>query len=277
MMRNAVGWRGRAALAALGALAMVALAVPSADARVRVRVRSAPRPHSAPSVSRPHVPSHATDAPKAHLNTPSGRSVTASLPSAAPGGRGIFGRFWDWLLGRKPAPAPAQVAQAAPTPAPAGAQPMPNIVVPIPSARPSGLPVPPGAQAAAQPLETDPQRAGAPVGALARATAATVGGASLAAALQQSFGKGGAEARQPGGAAQATIGQNGEKPAPKPSGYILHLTNGRSIPVSNYEEKGDQVLITQRQGSYGLPRSLIARIETREAEPEVAPTGRGGR
>ena len=99
----------------------------------------------------------------------------------------------------------------------------------------------------------------------------------MAVAVKQAFGTREAEAGQRRVARPAALASGAEKPAPKPSGYVLHLTNGSRIPVAQYEEKGDQVMIAQRQGSSGLPKSHIARIETREAEPGVAPIGNGAR
>jgi hypothetical protein len=46
-----------------------------------------------------------------------------------------------------------------------------------------------------------------------------------------------------------------------PRGYVLHLKNGSAIPVGFYQDKGDQVVIPQYGGSYGLSKSMIARIE----------------
>jgi hypothetical protein len=256
MKRSAGSGRARAVFGALGMLAALALAVPSADARVRISIRSVPKPRPSIPVSRVHV----REAPKVNLSAPGARSISGVPGSVAPVQRGVFGRFWDWLRGRKPEVTPAvQVAHAAPTPAPAAA---PNIVIPIPSARPPANAAASGPPPAGQGQEQDARRAaglgGAPAPAGAPAGAATEAG--LAAAAQQAFAR-----------------QGAEKPAPKPAGYVLHLTNGHSIPVAQYVEKGDQVLIPQRAGSYGLPRSSIARIETREAEPEAAPTGRGAR
>ncbi len=262
MERNAGSRWIRPATAALGVLAVVALAVPPAEARVRVSIRSTPKPHLSPSVPKPRVPSHAPEAPKVHLNTPSGRPVSLSAPSTAPARRGFFGRTWDWLLGRKPAPAPApQVAQAAPAAAPApAATTTANIMAPVPSGRQSAGPGSPTVQ------DQEKQRApGAGTN------------MSMAVAVKQAFGTREAEAAQRNGARPAALASAAEKPAPKPSGYILHLTNGSRIPVAQYEERGDQVMVAQQQGSYGLPKSQIARIEMREAEPETAPTGHGGR
>lgn len=260
MKRNAGCRWDRVAIGALGVLAMVALAIPSAEARVRVSIRSTPKPHVAPSVSIPRVPSPAPGAPKVQLNAPSGRPVSVSAPSAVPARRGFFGRTWDWLLGRRPAPAPApQVAQAVPAAAPAPRT-IPNIVLPVPSGRPGSAPVPPTAQ--------DQEKQGA---------AGAGRNVSMAAAVKQAFGTREAEAGQRSVGRPAALASGAGTPASKPSGYVLHLTNGRRIPVANYEEKGDQVLIEQRQGTYGLPKSLIARIETKEAGLEAAPTGRGER
>ncbi len=243
MERNAGSRWIRPATAALGVLAVVALAVPPSEARVRVSIRSTPKHHVSPSVPKPHVP----EAPKVRLNTPSGRPVSLSAPSAAPARRGFFGRTWDWLLGRKPAPAPAAATTA-------------NIMAPVPSGCQSAGPGSPTAQ------DQEKQRApGAGTN------------MSMAVAVKQAFGTREAGAAQRNGARPAALASAAEKPVPKPSGYILHLTNGSRITVPHYEERGDQVMVAQRQGSYGIPRSQVARIETQAAEPEVAPTGPGGR
>ena len=91
MKRNAGCRWDRAAMGARGVLAMVALAVPSAEARVRVSIRSTPKSHVAPSVSKPHVPSHVPEAAKVRCNAPLGRPLSLSAPSAAPVQRGVFG------------------------------------------------------------------------------------------------------------------------------------------------------------------------------------------
>ncbi|HEY7675946.1 MAG TPA: hypothetical protein VIG69_02655 [Candidatus Methylomirabilis sp.] len=256
MERSAGSEKARAAFGALAILAMLALAVPSAEARVRISIRSVPKPRPSTSVGKVHVP----DAPKVNLNAPAGRSISGPSGSVAHATRGVFGRFWDWVRGRKPEPVPAaQVARATPTPTPAAA---PNVVVSIPSRRPPANAAASGPPAAGQGPEQDARKAAGLGGAAAPAGAAAgaAGSVSLVMAAGQAFGN-----------------QGAEKPAPKPSGYVLHLTNGRRISVPNYEEKGDQVLIGQRQGSYSLPRSLIARIETKEVEPEAAAPARGSR
>ncbi|HYB72723.1 MAG TPA: hypothetical protein VED18_05070 [Candidatus Sulfotelmatobacter sp.] len=251
MERSAGSGTTKTAFGALAILAMLALAVPSVEARVRISIRSIPKPHPSVPVGRVHAP----DAPKVNLKAPAARSISAPLASAAPAKRGIFGRFWDWLRGRKPEVTPAvQVANAAPPPTPAAA---PNIVVSIPSARPPAAPAAPAAPPAGQAPEQDARRAAGLGGAAAPAGAAAAAAGSV---------------NPTPAAAQAFGAQGAQRPAPRIYGYILHLTNGRSIAVARYEERGDQVMIPQPGGAYGLPRSSIARIEPREAEPEAAPT-----
>jgi len=277
MKRSAGSGRARAAFGAMGMLALLALAVPSAEAEVGIPIPSVPKPRPPISAIQPQVPQE----PRVSLNMPGARSVSVPALPGVPAQRGTFARFWDWLLGRKPAPAQApQVAHPAPAPAGPGAPAAaPNNVAPIPSARPPAGPPSFGPPPAAQVPEQDAQRAarlgGSPAAGGAAAGAAA--GAGSAAAANQAFGPRGAEAGKGGDARSAAPASVAETPAPKPSGYVLHLTNGSSIPVASYEEKGDQVLIVQRQGTYGLPRSLVARIETREAEPEAASPGRDAR
>lgn len=280
------GYRVRClAVGTLAVVAMVAMEVPWAEARVRVR-SSGGRSHSAPSASRTHAPTPKPAAPDTPSATPghavnaAGRSASPSIPPVATDNRGFFRRTWDWLLGRKPpTPAPAPQASApaqasAVVAAPAASAPVtPTAVVPVPA----GAQRPVGAQAAAGPQQDqDPRRAGAPGAGAAVAAAAggAAGGTALAAALQQSFGRRAAGA---GGREQGAAGagqDRSDRPAPKPSGYMLHLTNGRSIPVASYEEKGDQVLVFQPQGSYGLPKTLVARIEPRTTEADLSATRR---
>jgi len=268
------------AMGTLAVVAMMAMEVPWAEARVRIR-SSGGRSHSAPSVSKPHVPTPKPGAPapgaapRQAANAVS-RSAAPSMSPVPTDNRGFFRRTWDWLLGRRaptPAPAPqapAPAAASAVAAAPAAPAPVtPTAVVPVPA----GAQRPAGAQAAAGPQQDqDQRRLGAPGAASAVAAAAggAAGGTALAAALQQSFGKKGAGAgdreQEAGGAAQGKP----DRPAPKPSGYVLHLTNGRTIPVASYEEKGDQVLVSQPQGSYGLPKTLIARIEPRITEADLS-------
>jgi hypothetical protein len=194
----------------------------------------------------------------------------------------MFRRFWDWMLGRKPptpqpAPAPAAgVAQAAAPASPAAAPGSVPAVVPVPvgGARPAAAATP-GGQPAAPGQDQDKQRRMAG-GQTVAAAAGGAGGVSLAAALEQSFGK---PTGQPGRGEM----QGGNRPAAarsgtdaqtsKSEGYILHLTNGRRMPVPYYQEKGDQVVIEQVNGRYSLPKSIIARIEPRTAGTEVLSPG----
>lgn len=62
-------------------------------------------------------------------------------------------------------------------------------------------------------------------------------------------------------------------PAPRIKGYILHLTNGRTIRTPYFHEKGGQVVIPEQAGSYGLSRALVARIEELREETNVVAGG----
>jgi len=235
--------RERISMGMLGALAVLALMAPSADARFKPKTRVAPKVHVGPNLARPHTPSHGPELPKAAKSAEASRGVSASKPphSVAVEKRGFFQRFSDWLFGRKPpvaraptAPAPARplsvpavVTRA--VPAPAAASPAPAPVMPIvlpPAAATTPLSQPKGQASEEQKKLTDKQFATVPV----------------------------AEPSQP---------------KPRPTGYVLHLTNGRSISVGYYEEKGDQVVIPMQMGSYGFPKSSIARIEARDQGTEV--------
>jgi hypothetical protein len=57
------------------------------------------------------------------------------------------------------------------------------------------------------------------------------------------------------------------RPEPVVKGYILHLKNGRRIPTAHYQDKGGQVIIPWYGGSFGLSKSLIARIEVVKEYP----------
>jgi hypothetical protein len=63
------------------------------------------------------------------------------------------------------------------------------------------------------------------------------------------------------------------RPAPIIKGYVLHLTNGRRISVAHYQEKGDEIVIPQRAGTFGLSKSMITRIEEVKEESEVGSMG----
>lgn len=263
----------------LAVLFMVGM-VPGVEARVRVR-SSGGSSHSAPSAGRTHAPAPKPAAPQTPSATPSpavnaaGRSVSPSMPGVAADNRGFFGRGWDWLLGRRP-PTPAPTPQA-PAPgrasvvatAPSTAVPTPSVMVPLPGA--PARPVATPALATAQ-QEKDPQRAGAPgaPSAIAAAAGGAAGGTALAAALQHSFGKKGPNGRESERGGPATPPANPDRPVAKPLGYVLHLTNGRSLAVAQYEDKGDQVLIAQPQGTFSLPKALIARIEPRTTEIDLS-------
>jgi hypothetical protein len=235
-------------------LGMLVLAAPSAEARFRVKLPSMPKPRSAPTVSKPHTTLPRPDAPKAHININTASKISGPVAARAPDNRGFFGRLWDRLLGRRPEPAqaPSQTAPHAVAAAPA-APATPGVVVPVVPVRPvTGL-LPPGVQSTGQEQEKDKR-----------------GVAGLEESLQQLSAKFETEARRGQGTGGSAMSPGQGRPTQRPNGYILHLTNGRSIPVAHYEEKGDQVVIPQLQGSYGLQKSLISRIEPRGLESGMA-------
>ena len=93
------------------------------------------------------------------------------------------------------------------------------------------------------------------------AMAGAVAGSALTASADPSADKVATEARSRS-SRQASLGpMKQEAPPRRPSGYILHLTNGRTVSVASYEEKGDQLVIASPGGSYGVHRLDIARIE----------------
>ncbi|HSD51110.1 MAG TPA: hypothetical protein VLG48_06840 [Candidatus Methylomirabilis sp.] len=57
------------------------------------------------------------------------------------------------------------------------------------------------------------------------------------------------------------------RPEPIVKGYIIHLKNGRRISTSYYQDKGNEVVIPQHGGTYGLSKSLVARIEVVKEYP----------
>jgi len=56
---------------------------------------------------------------------------------------------------------------------------------------------------------------------------------------------------------------------------VLHLKDGRSIPVESWEIKGENIVFDIKGGSVTIPRSLLERVEvtTPPAEKVAAPTG----
>ena len=236
--------------------------------------------------------------PKPHtVNAPGAPGPTASAPGPRPftmnlssDNRSVFRRFWDWLLGRKPpqpqqAPAPTQPVpasmaaapglpaaravaspQAVPTPAPTV-----PVVLPIALGRPGASPAP-GARPQPSAQERERERQGLPGAQVAGATAGGAVGAGLsAAALEESFRN--PQNRQQAGdrSAAARQGQDGRNAVP--GGYIVHLTNGRRFVVPHYEEQGDHVMIDQINGRFGLPKSIVARIEPRSLGAPVMSPG----
>ncbi|MGE5850526.1 MAG: hypothetical protein ACM362_10395 [Candidatus Methylomirabilota bacterium] len=213
----------------VAALAVLAilLVAASAEAKFKVKLKSTPKARSAPSVSKPNVP----DAPDMQPRLETGSRIPRLNVSLTSRGRGYFQRIWDWLFGRKPAPAPV-----APAPAPAPAAPV--------AARPPGVAASPAAPATPPVI--------VPVGMPASAPASP---ASSPTAQGKELEK------------LPDLTPPPPRPEPVVKGYILHLKNGRRISTFHYEDKGDQVVIPQHGGTYGLSKSLIARIEVVKEYP----------
>lgn len=222
--------RHRGAVVAFGVLAALLLVVSPVEARFKIKIRSTPKSPSAPSVSKPHVPSPTPEAPKALSKVDAGRSASAPQVSVAPQSRGFFDRILDWVLWRRPAPAPVAPAPVAPAPA------APPPVV-------AAAPAPPATAPVVVPV------------ALPAAAPSTLGA--------QGSGPGQEKERQ---ANTPPAWQTRHAPVIK--GYILHLTNGGRVSVAHYQEKGDEIVIPQRSGTFGLSKSMIARIEEVKEEPD---------
>jgi len=214
--------RACGAAAVFGALACLLATATPADAKFKVSLRSTPKSAPAPSAPKPHAPASAPGARKGP------GKVDVAEPSIVPDvhvtvrSRGFFDRLMDWLLWRRPAPAAPSIAQ------PPVARPV--AAVPAPATTPTPVPAP------VVPVVLPAPGPAAPV---------------------------------PAGTVQAEEKDKGTTGAPVPGwrrqewsarGYVLHLKNGSAIPVGFYQDKGDQVVIPQYGGSYGLSKSMIARI-----------------
>ena len=229
---------------ALGLLVILMLTAAPTEARFKIKLKSTPKPSPAPILSKPHIPAPRPDAPKARPTVETASRVPAPGVSRVSDNRGFFSRMWDWLLWRKPMPAPApQPAPQAVATAP-GPPAAPGVVVPILPVRAAPGTAISGNQATGPEQEKEKRRAGS---------------------LEESLRK------------MSVKTEPQPRPAPTPTGYILHLTNGRAITVANYEDKGDQVVIPQMRGTYGLHKSLIARIEPQGLEAESTTVGGGRR
>ncbi len=229
-----------AVVGALGLLVVLSLTASPAEAKFKIKFKSTPKP-SPSTLSKPHIPAPRPDAPKARTNVGTASRAPVGVSAPLADNRGFFRRVWDWVLWRRPAPAPApQPAPQAVATAPAA----PGVVLPVIPVRAAPGQSPPGAQATGQDQEKEKRRA-----------------SSLEESLQKVAMK--AEPRP--------------QPAPTPTGYTLHLTNGRTISVAAYEDKGDQVVIPQVRGTYGLHKSLIAKIEPQGLEPQSTTVGGGRR
>jgi hypothetical protein len=165
-----------------------------------------------------------------------------------------------------PAAGAAASPQAVPTPAP---------IVPVVLATSPGRPgASPSPGAKPQPSAQERERAGKGVPG-AQVAGASVGGAAGAglsgAALEESFYK--PQNRQQGGDRQAAARQGQDDRKATSPGYVVHLTNGRRFVVPHYEEQGDHVMIDHINGRFGLPKSIVARIEPRSLGVAVTSPG----
>ena len=166
---------------------------------------------------------HVPDAPNLQTKVEPGPRIPNVNVTVTPQNRGFVQRIWDWLFGRRPAPAPA----VAPTPvAPLASRPFPVAAAPA-------APVPP------------------PV----------VMPVALPAVAPASPGAPGTVKKQEKEKELEFPTVQPSRPEPIIKGYIVHLKNGRRISTIHYEDKGDQVIIPQYGGTFGLSKSLIARIE----------------
>jgi hypothetical protein len=228
----------RAGIVAFAVLGILLLAG-SAEAKSKLKLKSAPKTPTPSSVSTPHVP----ETPKPQTKAETGPRIPQVNVSVTSQSRGLFQRIWDWVFGRKPAPASAPGSVPTPAVAPVASSPTlatvppsavvvapaapakPPVIVPV--AVPAATPASPAAPAAVTSREEKPKK-------LEELEFPTI---------------------QP------------KKPEPIVKGYILHLKNGRRISTFYYEDKGDQVVIPQHGGTYGLPKSLISRIEVVKENP----------
>ena len=215
----------RCGVVTLSVLAFLLLAAP-VEAKFKVKIKSTPKAPSATSVSKSHVP----DVPKLHTKVETGPRIPNMNVTVTSHNRGFFQRLFNWVFfWRRPAPAPAPaVAPMAPAPTPG---PVPPPAVAVAPAAPATPPV---------------------VVPIALPAAAPVSPVARGAVQDQEQGKEKAwefpQVRAP-------------KPEPIVKGYIVHLKNGRRISTIYYEDKGDQVVIPQHGGTFGLSKSLVARIE----------------
>jgi len=214
----------------LVALAILVLLLLAAPVEAEFKLKSSPKAAFAPWLSKPHVP----DTPNLQTKVEPGPRIPDVNVTVTSHNRGFLQRLLDWVFfWRRPAPAPV-----APAPAPAPAAPL--------AARPPAAAVSPAAPAAPPAIVPVAVPAAAPLSSTSSATA-------------QSQGK---ELEK-----LPDLTPPPPRPEPIVKGYILHLKNGRRISTFHYEDKGDQVVIPQHGGTYGLSKSLIARIEVVKENP----------
>jgi hypothetical protein len=217
----------RVGVAALAVLAILLVAAP-VEAKFKVKLKSTPKAASAPSVSKPHVP----DTPNMQTEVETGPRIPKVNVTMTSHNRGFFQRLLDWaFFWRRPAPTPV-----APAPAPAPAAPL--------AARPPAVGVSPAAPATPPVILPVALPAAAPSSPASSATAQGKEKETL-----------------------PDLTPPPPRPEPIVKGYIIHLKNGRRISTSYYQEKGNEVVIPQHGGTYGLSKSLVARIEVVKENP----------
>jgi hypothetical protein len=213
-------------VATLLVLAISAVAAPG-EAASKVKLKSTPKAAPTPPVSKPHLPDASTMQTKVEP-APRIPQVNISVTSQ---NRGVFQRIWDWLFGRKPAPASS--------PSPAAPAPAPFATVAAPPSAVAATPASPMRPPIAVPV---------PVAVAATAPASPAPSATAQSQIKE---------------LEKLPDLTPPPPRPEPivKGYILHLKNGRRISTAYYQDKGNEVVIPDHGGTYGLSKSLVARIE----------------
>lgn len=224
--------RAWGAAAGLGVLACLLLTASPADAKHKTKLPDTRNSAPAPCTPQAHPTTTPLDAFKASTKAdPARPSATPEAP-VNNRSRGFFARMLDWALWGKPAPAQVQATPQAPPQVPSVA---PGSGPPAAQARPPR----PSVSVPAPVAEPEIAWLSVPV----------------------------APAVLSGVPPRVRARPNRQEVSVR--GYVIHLKNGNRIPVAIYEDTKDEVVIAQYGGSYGLSKSLVARIE------EVRDGGRG--
>jgi len=224
--------RAWGAAAGLGVLACLLLTASPADAKHKTKLPDTRNSAPTPCTTQAHPTISAPDASKASTKADPARPSTAPEAPVNNRSRGFFARMLDWVLWGKPAPAQVRATPQAPPQVPSLA---PGSVPPAAQARPPR----PSVSVPARVAEPELAWLSVPV----------------------------APAVLSGVPPRVRARPNRQEVSVR--GYVIHLNNGNRIPVALYEDTKDEVVIAQYGGSYGLPKSLVARIE------EVRDDGRG--